>query len=248
MSRSIPACLLAVLLAGAPPAWAGEAPDWVHYKLLDKASVLPTKVVVLPVDVEVYEVTAGDVSEEVPEWSAEAGRNVLKALSETIKSEKSLSEVAFPRLAPAGTANVDEHIALYKLVAKTVDNNELEHKTKRFDFSIGPGLNALQRETGADAAIMIYGRDYVSTAGRKAKAVLGNIPLVNAVTGPAPRLGRSWVGVGLIDLRTGDLLWLKSESRGATSNLRDVADAQDLVRSIFDAYPGIERYRKEYLD
>jgi hypothetical protein len=124
----------------------------------------------------------------------------------------------------------------------------LEHKIKRFDFSIGPGLNALQRETGADAAIMIYGRDYVSTAGRKAKAVLGNIPIVGAFTGPPPRLGRSWVGIGLIDLRTGDLLWLKSEARGSTSNLRDVADAKDIIGSIFEWYPGIEQYREEYLD
>lgn len=248
MSRRTPIFLLAVLLAGISPAQAADAPDWVHYKLLDKVSALPKKVVVLPANVEVYEVTAGGVSEEVPEWSAEASKNVLKALSETINSDKSLSEVSFPRLAPASAAVVDEHIALYKLVASTVDNNELEHKIKHFDFSIGPGLNALQRETGADAAIMIYGRDYVSTAGRKAKAVLGNIPIVGAFTGPPPSLGRSWVGIGLIDLRTGDLLWLKSEARGSTSNLRDFSDANDIIRSIFELYPGIEQYREEYLD
>jgi hypothetical protein len=241
--------LLAVLLAGMSPAQAADAPDWVHYKLLDKVSALPKKVVVLPANIEVYEVTAGDVSEEVPEWSAEAGKNVLQALSETIKSGKTLNEVGFPRLAPPAVAVVDEHIALYKLVANAIDNNyDLEHKTKRFDYSIGPGLNALQRETGADAAIMIYGRDYVSTAGRKAKAVLGNIPIVGAFTGPPPRLGRSWVGIGLIDLRTGDLLWMKSEARGSTSNLRELTDAKDIIGSIFEWYPGIEQYREEYLD
>ena len=249
MSRNTPAFLLAILLAGTLQAQAADAPDWVHYKLLDKVGALPKKVVVLPANVEVYEVTAGDVSEEVPEWSAEAGKNVLKALSEALAADKSLNEVGFPRLAPAGAAAVDEHMALYKLVANAIDNNyDLEHKTKRFDYSIGPGLNMLQRETGADAAIMVYGRDYVSTAGRKAKAVLGNIPVVNAFTGPAPRLGRSWVGIGFIDLRTGDILWLKSEGRGSTSNLRDLADAKDIISSIFEWYPGIEAYREEHLD
>lgn len=248
MSRRTHAILFAVLLASMSPTHAADVPDWVHYKLLDKVTSLPKKVVVLPVDIKVYEVTAGDISEEVPEWSAEASKNVLKALSDAIQSEKSLSEVVFPRLAPSETAVVNEHIALYKLVTSAIDNNELEHKTRHFDFCIGPGLNALQRETGADVAVMVWGRDYASTAGRKTKAVLGSIPLVNAFTGPAPSLGRSWVGIGLIDLRTGDILWLKSESRGSTSNLRDFADAKDIMSSIFDVYPGIEPYRKVRLD
>lgn len=249
MSRRTPAFLAAILLAGMSPlaAQAASTPHWVHYRLLTNPSILPKKVVVLPANIEVYEVTAGDVSEEVPAWSAEASKNVLNALSETVKTDKSLSEVAFPRLAPPAAAVVDEHIALYKLVATAVDNNDLEHKVRRFDFSIGPGLAALQRETGADAALMVYGRDYVSTAGRKAKAVLGNIPIVGAFTGPPPALGRSWVAIGVIDLRTGDLLWMNNETRGSTSNLRDPADAKDIIHSIFEWYPGIEQYRKVYV-
>lgn len=249
MSKRTPAFLVALLVAALQPlaVQAASTPHWVHYKLLGDANALPKKVVVLPANIKVYEVTAGDVSEEVPEWSAEVSKNVLKALSETIKSDKSLSEVGFPRLAPVSAAVVDEHIALYKLVADTAVSTELDHKVRRFDFSIGPGLAALQRETGADAAIMVYGRDYVSTAGRKAKAVLGNLPIVGAFTGPPPALGRSWVGIGVIDLRTGDLLWLNNETRGSTSNLRDAADAKDIIRSIFDWYPGIEKYRKVYV-
>lgn len=249
MSKRTPAFLVALLVAASQPlaAQAASTPHWVHYKLLGNANALPKKVVVLPANIKVYEVTAGDVSEEVPEWSAEVSKNVLKALSETIKSDKSLSEVGFPRLAPVSAAVVEEHIALYKLVADTAVSTELDHKVRRFDFSIGPGLATLQRETGADAAIMVYGRDYVSTAGRKAKAVLGNLPIVGAFTGPPPALGRSWVGIGVIDLRTGDLLWLNNETRGSTSNLRDAADAKDIIRSIFEWYPGIEKYRKVYV-
>ncbi|HET9462904.1 MAG TPA: hypothetical protein VFO43_02955 [Thiobacillus sp.] len=249
MSKRTPAFLVALLVAALQPlaAQAASTPHWVHYRLLNQADGLPKKVVVLPTNIKVYEVTAGDVSEEVPEWSAEVGKNVLKALSETIKSDKSLSEVGFPRLTSTSAAVVDEHIALYKLVTDTAVTTDLSHKARRFDFSIGPGLAMLQRETGADAAIMVYGRDYVSTAGRKTKAVLGNIPIVGAFTGPPPALGRSWVGIGVIDLRTGDLLWLNNETRGSTSNLRDAGDAKDIIRSIFEWYPGIEKYRKVYV-
>ena len=249
MSIRTPAFLVGLLVAAWQPlaAQAASTPHWVHYKLLNNETALPKKVVVLPANVEVFEVTAGDVTEEVPQWSTEAGKNVLKALSAAIKSDKTLNQVNFPRLSPPNAAVVEEHMALYKLVVDTASSTDLDHKIRRFDYSIGPGLSVLQRETGADAAVMVYGRDYVSTAGRKAKAVLGNIPIVGAFTGPPPALGRSFVRIGVIDLRTGDLLWLNSELRGSTSNLRDYDDAQDIIRELFDWYPGIEKYRKVYV-
>lgn len=248
MSIRPPAFLVALLLAGTLPlvVQAASTPHWVHYKLLSSVTTLPKKLVILPANIEVFEVTAGDVTEEVPEWSTEAENNLLKALSAAIKSDKSLAEVNFPRLSPPNAAIVDEHMALYTLVVNTASSTDLEHKIRRFDYSIGPGLSLLQRQTGADAAVMILGRDYVSTAGRKAKAVLGNVPFVGAFTGPTA-LGNSFVRIGVVDLRTGDLLWLNSEYRGSTSNLRDYDDAKDVIRELFDLYPGIEKYRKVYV-
>jgi hypothetical protein len=240
--------LVALLLAGTQPmaVQAASTPHWVHYKLLNNATTLPKKLVILPANVEVFEVTAGDVTEEVPEWSTEAENNLLKALSAAIKSDKSLAEVDFPRLSPPNAGVVDEHMALYTLVVNTASSIDLDHKIRRFDYSIGPGLSLLQRQTGADAAVMILGRDYVSTAGRKAKAVLGNVPIIGAFTG-ATALGSSFVRIGVVDLRTGDILWLNSEYRGSTSNLRNYDDAKDVIRELFDLYPGIEKYRKVYV-
>lgn len=244
-----PRFLLPLLLSCALPlaAHASDTPHWVHYKLLNKTSSLPKKVVVIPASVRVFEVTAGDVKEEVPEWSAEASANVLKSVSAAISKDASMQEVKMPRLSGAEAEVVDEHMALYKLVVNTSAKTDLEHKIKRFDFSIGPGLAALQRKTGADAAVMVYGRDYASTAGRKTMAVLGNIPFVNIFTGAPPELGHSFIHIGMIDLRTGDLLWMNSEYRDDSSNLRDTGDANDIVATVFEWYPGIEQYRDAYL-
>lgn len=139
-------------------------------------------------------------------------------------------------------------MALYNLVVNTARNTDLEHKVRRFDYSIGPGLKALQKKTGADAAVMVYGRDHVSTAGRVTQSVLAKIPVVNIFTGQDVSMGDSFVHVGIIDLKTGDLLWMNSEYRDDTTDLRDTDDADDMVKTTFEWYPGIEKYRKAYVN
>ena len=239
--------LAALLLAGLlTPAHAGDTPHWVHYRLLNGQAHLPKKVVIMPVSVRMYEVTAGGVQEEVREWSTQAETNVHKAISALLAKKGGIQEVALPRLSASERAAIDEHMALYKLVANTVPNSGLHHKLRRFDYGIGPGLNALLARTGADAVLMVYGNDYASTAGRKTKAVLGKIPIVNIFTGGEVELGHSFVHLGFIELKSGDLLWMNSEYRQGSSNLRDYDDAEDLIEAIFDWYPGIERYREQY--
>jgi hypothetical protein len=132
---------------------------------------LPKKVVVLPIDIKVVEVTAGGVEGAVPDWSKEASQSVFKAVSAAIPSSGEVKEVAAPRFSGASAANFDEHLALYKLVVNTAGKIPWQHKAKRFDYGIGSGLRAVAEQTDADAAIMVYGRDYASTAGRKARAV-----------------------------------------------------------------------------
>jgi hypothetical protein len=240
------ACLAAFALTLCSLAAAAETPHWVHHRLLDNSSALPRRVLVIPASIKVYEMSAGGVNEEVPAWTKEASRNMLEALSARLpKAEGAPQGLPMPRLSAAESALVDEHLALYSLVVATAGSTDFKHKVRRFDFTIGPGLASLQQRTGADAALMVVGRDYASTAGRKTKAVLGKIPLVNILSGDA-ELGESFVHVGLVDLRTGDLLWMNSDKRGVTSSLRDKKDAQAMVDAIFEWYPAIEKYRQAY--
>lgn len=247
--RANPSRITALLLSCLFPilSYAATTPHWVHYTLLQGEPKLPKKVVVLPVNIEVVEVTAGGVEEEVPDWSAEASNSVLKALSAKIKNEPSLKEVKLPRLSKKNNRNVDEHIALYKLVVNTAASLNWEHKARRFDYSIGPGLKLLRKKTGADAAILVYGQDEVSTTGRKAKAVISRIPFVGALAGPPPTLGHSYIHVGVVDLKTGNLLWMNSEYQDGATDLRNHDDAKELVNTIFEWYPAIEKYRAAYV-
>lgn len=227
---------------------ASTTPHWVHYKLLQPAPKLPKKLVILPINIEVMEVTAGGVKEEVPEWSAKAGKNTYKAISALIKKNAALKQVKLPRLSKKTSAAVSEHMALYNLVVNTASKTDLDHKVRRFDYGIGPGLAMLRKKTGADAAVMIYGRDHISTAGRITQSVLGHIPIINIFTGTQTSMGDSFIHVGIVDLRTGDLLWMNSEYRDDTTDLRDFEDAEDMVETTFEWYPGIEKYRNAYVN
>lgn len=246
-----PLALVALLLscALATPAQAADTPHWVHYRLLNKSATLPKRVVVIPASVKVFEVTAGGVSEEVPDWSKEASGNVLKTVSAALTKAKDapMQEIAMPQMAASETALINEYMALYQLVVNTASSSGLKHKLKRFDYSIGPGLAPLLSKTGADAVVMVFGRDYASTAGRKTKAVLGKIPIVNIFTGGEVELGHSFIHIGILDLKTGDLLWMNSKYDDGSSNLRAHDDAEDMVADIFKWYPGIEKYRDAYV-
>lgn len=227
---------------------AATTPHWVHFELLKASPSLPKKLVILPINIEVKEVTAGGVKEVVPEWSDKAIKNTYESISTLINKDSSLEQVKLPKLSAKTSEIVSEHMALYNLVVNTASRTGLEHKVRRFDYGIGPGLAKLQKLTGADAAVMIYGRDHVSTGGRITQTVLGYIPFVNIFTGAPTSLGDSYIHVGIVDLRTGNLLWMNSEYRDDTTDLRDFEDAKDMVETTFEWYPGIEKYRQAYVN
>src|SRR3954467_11100924 len=128
---------LSMLLAVFPLAvQAGGTPHWVHYKWLTGSPTLPKKVVVLPIDIKVVEMTAGDGKETVPDWSKEASRTVFKAVSAAIARQPGMKEVTAPQFSGASAASFDEHLALYKLVVNTAVRIPWEHKAKRFDYGI----------------------------------------------------------------------------------------------------------------
>lgn len=69
--------IISLLLAGCAAAPSAK----VHYTIKQDPGSRPLQqVVLLPVDVDVYELSAGGVKEEVPEWSSTAETNVRNAL------------------------------------------------------------------------------------------------------------------------------------------------------------------------
>lgn len=241
--RNIASVLIAgVLLTGCA---AGIPNHRVHHSLLEApAAQLPTRVLLLPIDVEVSEVSAGGVSEEVKSWSDQATHNVEQALRQHADADARVELVELPTLSPTETETVEQHLALYDVVGGTafaITNTPVaawDHKRKHFDYSLGSGLEFLRARSGAETALIVIGMDQISTTERKALAVGA------AVFGVGIPLGVSFVSVGVVDLASGDLLWLNYAHSYGDADLRRAEDAAEMVEQMFQSYPGIEEYRQ----
>ncbi len=231
----------AALLAACAPA----AHHNVHHSLLEPAArPAPKKILLVPADVTVKEISAGGVTEEVPEWTETAQVNVNNALRKEASSNEAMELISLPALSDDERAMLAEHVALYDVVAGTalnVVNSPLpawKHKRERFDYTLGPGLRFLKQKTDAEAALLVVGQDAVSSAGRKAAFVIG------AALGVSIPMGYSFLSVGVVELKTGNIMWFDYDVSGGDKDLRQAADAQTMVRNLLEHYPGLEAFRQ----
>lgn len=239
--RFIALLAAAVLLAACAPA----AHHNVHHSLLEpEARPAPKNILLVPADVTVKEISAGGVTEEVPEWTESAQENVNSALREQASSHEAIELIPLPELGDEERAVLAEHVALYNIVAGTALNvvnspaPAWRHKREHFDYTLGPGLRFLTQKTDAEAALLVVGEDAVSSAGRKAAFVIG------AAMGVSIPMGYSFLSVGVVDLETGNIMWFDYDVSTGDKDLREADDARTMVRNLLEHYPGLEGLRQ----
>lgn len=198
---------------------------------------LPHKVIVIEPDVEVKEVSAGGVPEKIDAWSLQAKQNLASALEKQLVSKHYFEKVALPELSLESMATLNEHVALYDVVGQNAFFYgravfpAWEQKKKAFDYTLGNGLKDIGEKTGADAALFIIGQDYVSSGGRKATRLLA--AMLGVVLPPSP----TFVSVGLVELKTGNVLWMNYLMAADSEDLRKATDVDEILTEIFSKYP-----------
>ena len=238
--RSVPTCLLAALLLLNACATDTAA---VHKSVAAAPQkALPRKVLLLPVDIDVHEISVGGVVEKVDAWSATASGHATAYLHELARGAGGFELIESPALDASQKAGLDQHVALYELVAGSAfaaQRSQYEawrQRARDFDYTLGPGLAPLASSTGADAAMIVIGTDHISSSGRRAAMLMGMVlgTLAGAVV--VPQGGTSFISVGVVDMRTGDLLWLDTE-QGQVTDLREQVDVRRMLDLIFGTYP-----------
>lgn len=217
----------------------------VHYSLLEPdPRPVPTRIVVMPLDVTVKEMSAGGVQEEVREWTDTATANVANALQEYAAQRDDLHLVQAPELEGEQGERVKEYVALYDVAAGTAfqmtkgGGEPWRHKVEHFDYTLGNGMTFLREHMDADAVMFVVGEDVVSSGGRKAAFVAA------AMLGVAIPMGHSFLTVGVVDLNSGDILWLDYSVSAGGRDLRKPEDARLMVEDLLKRYPGLEAYQK----
>lgn len=142
-------------------------------------------------------------------------------------------------LASADEAALAQYRALFKAVAEAViefqffPGNRLPTKkaSKSLAYSLGPGLGALTASTGADYALFILTEDHYASAGRKVASILAA-----GLFGVAVPTGLHIGYAGLVDLRTGDVVWINADVQMG-GDPREEAGADKRSRQLLEGLP-----------
>lgn len=203
---------------------------------LDRTEGAP-KIVLLPTDITLYVQTAGGALEAQAEWTQQAEQHMAQAIRAHLDDNSIAFEDDFANLTladmPQETA---ELIRLHQAIGGSIMAHAyntplvLPHKKGEFDWTLGPGIQAIARQTNADYGLFIHLHDSYASAGRVALIVVG------AVLGVGVSGGQQIGYASLVDLETGEFVWFNRLIRG-TGDVRNYDDAQESIATLLNTLP-----------
>jgi hypothetical protein len=210
----------------------------VHKDFRPQEANLPKKLLILPTDISVHEIAAGGVVDKVEDWSREARQHAKNAIQAHFQKRNDVQLIELPVLSKDDQFKLEQYQALYFAVAHsalihTHGIHEWPHKRQFFDYSLGNGLRFLREKTGADAAIFVIGEDFVASSSYRAQLV------VAALFGVVIPAGHSLLSAGIVDLHSGDVLWLDHALNFGGRDLRKAEDVDQMMAQMLRNYPGV---------
>jgi hypothetical protein len=214
------------LLAGCATPVQRQAPE-----LRREPGKTPT-IVVMPLDVQLSEVTAGGLPEPQAEWTEAALKHMRDALETEARTRKvKLTDFHADRGSAEDRQTSLDLVKLHRavggavLVHQYLEGRALPSKEGKFDWSLGPSVASISRSHEADYALFLFVRDSYASSGRVAVIVIA------ALLG-AGVPGGSQVGfASLVDLKTGDIVWFNRLAR-AHGDLRTPEAAAETVQAL----------------
>ena len=237
MKRWMAAAMAAVLALGmAAPAHAqfgaGEATAVREDFVLPQGEV---RILVFRPEIRVGAQTMGGMHEPNAEWTETAKGHIMAAL-EAEQAARGTSLVIVPELEGEQGELVADYTALFQTVAgeafqhKLFPGNRLPSKRHDFDWTLGAETEQL-RALGGDYGLFLVTNDSYGSTGRKVLQVLGAVAGVGLVPS-----GVHMGYAGLVDLRTGHLVWLNGDLQMG-GDVRTAEGAQKRVAQLLEEFP-----------
>lgn len=228
----------AVLLGCVQPASAQEKSGIKEGFVLKEKSA---RILLIRPSIQVGAQSTGGLFEPNADWTAQARNNIGAALA--VAQTKLGNEVIVAE-EPVGAAAqaVADYRALFSVLADSViryqffPGNRLPSKKRKgvFDWTMGPGVAEIARGTGADYALFIFTEDQYGSTGRKILQLFAAMAYVSVKSGEHAGYA------GLVDLRTGDLVWLNAD-QAMGGDVRTPEGAQKRVAQLLEDFPGSTR-------
>lgn len=220
------AAFLSITVAAQAPVHKNLAPGFGGPALADK-------VLMMPVDVELFSLSAGGVAEPKADWTAAAQEHMKKAITAK-KTQLRLSTIEGSE---ALADDFAEQVGLHAAVARSIalhhsggDMWALPTKAGQLQWSFGDAMQPLAAKTGARYGLFVWVRDSYASAERKAMMVGLALLGVGIVGG---------VQVGyasLVDLQTGQVVWFNRLAR-VSGDLREAASATESIEALLAGFP-----------
>ena len=196
------------------------------------------RIVLMRPSIRVGAQSTGGMYEPNADWTDQARENIAAALA---KAQTGLgnSVVAYAEPLGADGAKVAEYRELFGAVASSVieyqffKGNRLPTKKRKdqFEWGLGPDVRALPGLDTADYALFITTEDHFGSTGRKVLQVFAAMARIPVAAGVHKGFA------GLVDLRTGDLVWLNADMQMG-GDVRDAEGADKRVRQLLEGFPG----------
>ena len=190
-----------------------------------------SRIVLMPLDVELFSISAGGVQEPQAQWTAQTSEH-LRASLQRRESSMGNDLAEADRNDPAVTTLNHLHGAVASAIAlhHYTPAYVLPTKKKQLSWHIGADTAPLRTRTGADYALFLFIRDSYATTERKAAIVLG--ALLGVGMGGGIQVGYA----SLVDLRSGEVVWFNRLLRG-TGDLREEGPAEETIDALLDQFP-----------
>lgn len=200
------------------------------------------KILVFRPRIKVGSQSTGGMTEPNAEWTERARQNIQAALQQNQAGIGNVVQFAPEASGDAGRL-VEEYSGLFSAVSEAVVNYQFfvgnrlptkkhDNKAGVFDWSLGEGVRDLPGARDADYGRFLTTSDAYGSTGRKILQVV-------ALLGPgvAVSSGVHHGAAGLVDLRTGDLVWLNADF-AMGGDVREADGAQKRVGQLLEGLPG----------
>lgn len=231
------------VLAASALAWTFVAPASVHAQ--SRQSLTKTdfafpatgqiRVVLFRPDVSVGEQSTGGLDEPNAGWTEQAREQLTAALGKA-QAERNIELKLMPELAGDEAKLMSDYRKLFKTVADSVIKHRLfgldplPTKEEKFDWTLGEGASRLGALGAGDYGLFFYTLDSYESGSRKIARLL-------ASTMGAEQPNETNMGyAGLVDLKTGDLVWINVDVKMA-GDVRTSEGAALRITGLLDGFP-----------
>lgn len=196
------------------------------------------RIVLMRPVIQVGEQSTGGMFEPNADWTTQSRENITGALNQ-VQSQLGNQVIEYSEGATGDGALANQYARLFNSVADSVieyqffPGNRLPTKKrdKDFNWDIGPDIGKLPSLQGADYALFIHTHDEFGSTGRKMLQIIGMLGGVGVTSGV--HVGHA----GLVDLRTGQLVWLNAD-RQMGGDVRTPEGAAKRVAQLLEGFPG----------